>query len=34
MTNAILNMNKFLSAKVNDKIAKELQNTGVKRRIF
>lgn len=34
MTNAILNMNKFLSAKVNDKIAKELQYTGVKRRIF
>ena len=34
MTNAILNMNKFLSAKVNDKIAKELQDTGVKRRIF
>ena len=34
MTNAILNMSKFLSAKVNAKIAKELQDTGVKRRIF
>lgn len=34
MTNAILNMYKFLSSKVNEKIAKELQNTGVKRRIF
>lgn len=34
MTNAILNMNKFLSAKVNDKIAKELKDMGVRRRIF
>ena len=34
ITNAILNMHKFLDAKVNEKIAKELYDSGVKRRIF
>lgn len=32
--NAILNMYKFLDAKVNEKIAKELHDSGAKRRIF
>ena len=32
--NAILNMHKFLEAKVNEKIAKELFDSGAKRRIF
>ena len=32
--NAVLNMYNFLDAKVNEKIAKELYDSGVKRRIF
>ena len=32
--NAVLNMYKFLDAKVNEKIAKELYDSGAKRRIF
>ena len=34
MKNAILNMYRFLDAKVNEKIAKELYDSGAKRRIF
>ena len=32
--NAVLNMYKFLDAKINEKISKELLDSGVKRRIF
>ena len=34
VTNAVLNMYKFLDAKINEKISKELLDSGVKRRIF
>ena len=34
MKNAVLNMYRFLDAKINEKIAKELYNSGAKRRIF
>ncbi|TVL67206.1 phosphate acyltransferase PlsX [Brachyspira hyodysenteriae] len=34
MKNAVLNMYKFLDAKINEKIAKELYDSGAKRRIF
>ncbi|WP_300756837.1 phosphate acyltransferase PlsX [uncultured Brachyspira sp.] len=34
MKNAVLNMYRFLDAKVNEKIAKELYDSGAKRRIF
>lgn len=34
MKNAVLNMYRFLDAKINEKIAKELYDSGAKRRIF
>ena len=34
MKNAVLNMYKFLDAKINEKISKELHDSGAKRRIF